>query len=158
MNDAKRARQITAHFGQQSYLDGTTDPDRVYFTTDRELARAFACTVSSGALYRVQPLGSVEVDDDFAGVSWKAPGARIVAVEEEPVTLTAAERVQRFAPYMFWPNGEPIYDKDGRFLVSSQLRADGLTQQWADDLFGPWTDYQAHIKRRLIRTVKALKS
>jgi hypothetical protein len=154
----RAGRRDTAHGAQPGYADGTTDVGQVYFTTDRELARAFCCTIPGvrGTLYRVDPIGPIAPDPDFDrhDVSWSAGGAVIVDVEEVGVTLTPTERAARFGRYMAWPSREPMYDADGRFLVSSEQRAAGLTQEWADSRFGPWTLYD-HIKPHLLAAIAA---
>jgi hypothetical protein len=45
----------------QHLVDNLHNPDLVYFTTDRELARAW-CVRSNGALLRVEPVGLIEPD------------------------------------------------------------------------------------------------
>jgi hypothetical protein len=55
------------------------DPDRVYFTTDRDLARAWGAR-SKGALLRVHPVGPVEPDPDFPPTTFSASQAVVVAV------------------------------------------------------------------------------
>ncbi|WP_460965017.1 hypothetical protein [Pedococcus soli] len=63
--------------------------DRVYVTTDRELARACAGasehddgTVGGGVLYQVEPVGDLEPDPDLPGlhISFAVPQAVVVAV------------------------------------------------------------------------------
>ncbi len=59
------------------YALGVTDPDRVYFSRVRDFARSFAARqitadresgiiFQHGSLYRVEPIGAVELDPDFA--------------------------------------------------------------------------------------------
>lgn len=157
---ARRAgRWDTGHLGQHGYDDGTTDVGQVYFTTDRELARAFCCTLAGGVrgtLYRVEPIGPVVPDPDFDGhdVSFSARGAVIVDVDEVDVTLTPTERAARFGLYMAWPSREPMYDATGRFLLSAEQRARGVTQEWADSRFARWTPYD-NIRPHLLAAIAA---
>lgn len=75
--------------------------DRVYVTTDRELAQVFAAEWSidgelhgGGWLYLVEvEEGVLEVDDDLAslpGVSFQAPSARVIRVWQRDVKSTPA--------------------------------------------------------------------
>lgn len=66
-----------------------TDPERVYFSSNREFARGPAGRIQGGdsdtgivyqygALYEVEPQGEIEKDPDFeGGVSWCAPRVRM---------------------------------------------------------------------------------
>jgi hypothetical protein len=146
-DDARAARRFdTAHNAQLGYLDGTTSTERVYFTTDREMARAFGWLYQvdgtpSGALYRVEPIGTIEPDPDYSrhDVSWCAPGARIVAVEEECVDLDEYGATERIGPYWTWKGGGSMYDVNGRFLPSPRMLALGITADWLAARFRPWT-------------------
>lgn len=71
--------------------------DRVYATTDREVARAWASAWRNpatgrqgyGSLYRVEMPEGVEPDDDFLslpGFSFQAPHAVVVAVYDAAVS------------------------------------------------------------------------
>lgn len=67
---------------------GACRRDRVYLHADQRHARLFAllCPAGPGSLYRAEPLGSLEVDPDFAGVgSYCAPSARVLEVVEPEV-------------------------------------------------------------------------
>lgn len=142
-------RVDTAHALQRGYADGTTDRRRVYFTTDREMARGYCGLYkvdaeTSGALYRVQPIGAVEVDPDFEGrnVSWCAPGARILAVEEEQVDVDEFGAMERIGPYMAWKNGDPIYSPAGHFLPSPEMGQYGITAPWLAERYRRWTPWE----------------
>lgn len=74
------------------------DPGLVYFTTDRELARAW-CTRSHGALLRVAPEGPVDADPDFPGTSFSAKQAVVVEVAEAHVSMRHLEARRAFAAY-----------------------------------------------------------
>jgi len=116
--------------------------NRVYFTTDRELARVFASAVfrgrGSGALYRVQPIGDVLTDPDFPTVGLHSRRAVILQVEELTIALTPEEEQRRQAPYLTWDDGRPIYDLEGRIQITWQMEAHGLTQAELDRQFPRW--------------------
>ena len=117
--------------------------DRVYFTTDRELARAFAAMVRVGAghsaLYRVQPLDEMEVDPDFPSVGFQAKQALILEVAETDVTLSREEQLKRQQPYLTWADGRLIWNAEGRLQLCPKWAAVGLTQLDVDAMFRPWT-------------------
>jgi len=116
--------------------------DRVYFATDRELARVFASIAlrgrGAGALYRVQPIGNMLTDPDFPAVGLHSRRALILDVEELTSPLTEEEEVRREAPYLTWDDGRPIYDADGRIQVTWQMEEHGLTQADLDRELPPW--------------------
>jgi hypothetical protein len=79
-----RSRSLAAGLGTVRQRD-----DRVYITTDRDLARACAGvwsldgeTIGGGVLYRVEPMGDPDPDDDLPGlaISFQVPSARVLAV------------------------------------------------------------------------------
>lgn len=117
--------------------------DRVYFTTDRELARVFASAVlkgrRSGAIYRVEPIGRMSSDPDFPTVGLHARRARILDVEDLTVPLSEEESQRRQAPYLLWDDGRPIYDSEGRVQISWQMKTYGLTQADLDRALPKWT-------------------
>lgn len=126
-----------------------TRGDRVYFSTDLELARYYAAqihTVDSttgvvmrhGNLYEVEPVGPVEPDPDFGHVSWCAPGARILSVTEEDVNLDTYEATRQGGRYITWTDGSPVYDADGRYLRSPEQRAAGFDHPLLSAVL-PWT-------------------
>jgi hypothetical protein len=82
---AASLRQYAAGLGADPDFCRT---DRVYATTDRSAARAYAAFHPDGALYEVELLGAVEPDPDcfVEGLSWMAPAGRVVAVVD-PVVL-----------------------------------------------------------------------
>lgn len=117
--------------------------DRVYFTTDRELARCFAAIVFSAtgrsAVYRVQPVGTVGVDPDYPACGHHSRRARITAVDEVDVQLTDSERLQRTAAYLTWDDGRSMYDAEGHIQISRQMRSLGVTQGFLDRSVPAWT-------------------
>lgn len=142
-------RLDTAHSLQRGYADGTTDRRRVYFTTDREMARGYCGlykvdTETSGSLYRVEPIGAVEVDPDSEGrkVCWCAQSARILAVEEEQVNVDEFGAMKRLGPYMAWQNGDPIYSPAGDFLPSPEMGQYGITAPWLAHRYHRWTPWE----------------
>ncbi|GIT82070.1 hypothetical protein LLS1_37390 [Leifsonia sp. LS1] len=117
--------------------------DRVYFTLDRELARVFAAAVmrmtGASALYRVEPVGEMDLDPDFPAVGFQAKQARIVEVIETNITLTATEELQRQRPYLVWTDDRHVYTEDGRVQINPTAAGLGFTQRDFDNLFPRWT-------------------
>lgn len=85
-------------------------------------------------------MGDVEEDPDFAGrgVSWCAPLARIVSVEETSVRLTPYEVTERTGPYTSWTDGSPVYTAEGRYLPSPEQVALGRPHPMFA-VVPPWT-------------------
>ena len=101
----------------QHLVDNLHNPDLVYFTTDRELARAW-CVRSNGALLRVEPAGPIEPDPDFPGISFSAAQAVVVDVVEHPVTMSQLAARKAFAAYQ-----ADSFDEKG-FIRPAQRLAD----------------------------------
>jgi hypothetical protein len=57
------------------------DTDRVYFTTDRELARAWCARDVAGAVFQVEPVGPYEPDPDYPNTSFSAATAVVLEVD-----------------------------------------------------------------------------
>lgn len=140
------------HQVQPGYALGITDPGRVYFTTNREFARGWAAqqavrdpdtgiSISQGALYRVRPMGSIEPDPDFAhtSVSWCAPRACILEVEESSVSLDLYAATERIGPHIPWQDGSPVYAEDGSYLLAPEQIKDGAPAYQVLGLLRPWT-------------------
>lgn len=108
------------------------DPKRVYFTTDRDLARGWAvrAVLGGGSLYRVRPVppSSLQPDADFRGVAFSARRAEVLEVAEEVIDMTDddAERACSLK-YVTWIDGTPTYDHDGYFLPPPNRRQQGKT-------------------------------
>lgn len=139
---------------QDGYALGVTKPNRVYFSSERELARGFASQFrigdattgiiyQHGSLYEIEPIGEVEEDEDFQGrgVSWCAPQARILRVVEPNVALSSYQATERIGPYMTWADGSPIYGAAGEYLPSPEQVAAGVFPVWQDTL-PAWTPHQ----------------
>lgn len=124
--------------GDADYADlaaDVYDTGYVYITTNRDLAVAFAAIPSENQdqhnlLYRVQPLGPVQTDPDFAiinpPVSFITPTARVLAIEELP-PLTEEQIIRPVTQFFYWAPGQPAYDADGYLLPSSAMREHGFT-------------------------------
>lgn len=168
--DVLRSRSVAEQEGadlsfydmQLGYDIALTRPDRVYFSSDREFARAFAGRIQirdtstgmvyqQGALYRVEPVGEVEPDPDFKnGQSWCAPSARIVAVEDPSVLLDMYEANSRLGRHLAWADGSAVYTRDGRYLPSpEQFAADRTGMLAMADRLLPWTPLE-HINAAII--------
>lgn len=136
-----------------------TRPDRVYFSTDREFARAYAfqteiempsgALFTRGTLYRVEPVGRVDEDPDYTGhrVSWCSRSAIVCDVEEVDVRMRVRDAVRAIGPYMEWDDGRPVYHSDGRLSLSWQMKQLGLTQQQLDTIVRPWTRHDIALAR-----------
>ncbi len=145
----------TTHALQRGYALGITDPDRVYFSRDRDFALAFAARqitadresgiiFQRGSLYRVEPIGAVEPDPDFSmhDVSWCAPAARVTAIEEDEVVMSIFDSAANAGPFMTWPDMTPMYTDDGFFLPSPPMREQGVTAAHLREAYPPWTPYE----------------
>lgn len=122
-------------------IPSPTEVDRVYFSSDRQFARAYGYRneilllngnrIRRGALYRVQPVMPIEEDPDFegTGVSWCAPSATVLEIVEQKVSMRAADAVEAIGKYSTWDDGRPMYLLDGRLAVTWQMEACGVTQQ-----------------------------
>ncbi len=144
----------TTHGLQRGYALGVTDPDRVYFSRVRDFARSVAARqitadresgiiFQHGSLYRVEPIGAVELDPDFAlhDVSWCAPAARVTAVEEAEVIMSFFEATEIAGPFMAWQDMSPMYTDDGALLPPPPLRQQGVTPAELREFYPPWTPY-----------------
>lgn len=152
--EAERNGDDMTHYDlQRGYGMNVTDPERVYFSSNREFARGFAGRIQGGdsdtgivyqhgALYEVEPLGEIEKDPGFeGGVSWCAPRARIIAVEESNVRLNPFEVSERLGPYTAWMDGSPVYTPGGRYIPSpEQIKFGGIEAVLAMvETISPWT-------------------
>lgn len=121
------------------------DPRRVYFTTDRELARGWAThevlqREGGGALYRVRPVppSSMEPDPDIAVTGFSARSAEVLEVVEDPVQMADEDAIRAMnLKYSLWTDGSPMYDYDGYMLPSPELRAVGASSDLLRH-FGTW--------------------
>lgn len=76
-----------------SLIDPPTGrPDRVYLTTDRDYARFYASLYGRGDLYRVEPVGEIELSTEDHFETWCAPAARVLAPVDRAVLLTPGQR------------------------------------------------------------------
>lgn len=111
------------------------DSTSVYISNDKQFARAFAAWYGTvwggdrGDLYEVEPQGSLFADPDYSigpEVSFRCHEARIVAVEARAVRMTETEATRAHAPYAFWPDGSPQYDRQGYMLPSAEMVKRGV--------------------------------
>lgn len=87
-------RNIERQHLHRGIYNSERDPRRVYFTTDRELARGWAMHAmlqaeGGGALYRVKPLppSSLEPDPDIRATGFSARRAEVLEVVEDLVQM-----------------------------------------------------------------------
>lgn len=126
-------------------------PDRIYVTTHRELARAYAGRYVDrqgrsvpGSVYQVRVIGTPEPDPDYdqlGHIYLMCRAADIVEVLENDVSLTRREQLQLEAPFMFWGT-LPMYTADGYMLPSVQMSSHGATADYLR-LLGPWCPSEA---------------
>jgi len=77
-----------AHLG----LDGPSQREAVYFTPVRLYAKFHASLYGRGDLYRVEPVGDLELSTEDTVETWTAPAARVLSVYDRAVLLTDTER------------------------------------------------------------------
>ena len=77
-----------AHLG----MDGPSQVEGIYFTTDKLYAKHYASLYGAGDLYKVEPVGEAVRSTEDSYDTWVAPRARIVGVVEKAVRLTDKER------------------------------------------------------------------
>jgi hypothetical protein len=118
------------HFDRHSGVTlDPTDPGRVYVTTRRDIARAYAIRYANtpphldATLYRVRvpDVTELEPDPDLPGAgAFAAPWAEVVEVCEKrvPGGAVAAQRV--LGPLMTWTDGSPIFDRQGYMLPAPE--------------------------------------
>lgn len=140
-------------------FDEVTLHDRVYFSDNEDFARAYAyqhelatpsgTIVSRGTLYEVEPVGSIEEDEDFAGcaVSWCSPSAVITAVLDIDVRMRERDAVRAIGEYCTWDDGRPMYHPDGRLHVSRQMESFNISQEQLDAIVRPWTRWTLALER-----------
>lgn len=116
-----------------------TDPNRVFLTVDRRLARAFAAQwldtergrVGGGDLYQVTAKGPLHPDPDYAHYPGKcvtAPLGIVTTVLERGVQLNddLHTYAQRFTT---WSDGPAMYDAHGFAQPSAIAAAIGVTAE-----------------------------
>lgn len=114
-----------------------TDPARVYVTTDKNFAASFASQwidtkrlkAGGGTLYRVRPVGELEIDPDYAhvpGLAYSCSSAVIEKIEKRKIFETIELRLyaERHAT---WSDGRKMYDEKGYLLPSPELESKGIT-------------------------------
>ena len=124
--------RLVEHVKDQAGYHDARDPHRVYFTTDRELARGWAVTRvrGGGSVYRVRPVPTdlLEPDPDFCEAAFSAPRAKIIEVAERTVYMTDDEAKRACClKYVLWDDGSPAYDYDGYFQPPPARREFGKT-------------------------------
>lgn len=109
-------------------------PRVVYVTTALDMARVSAADIGTpdarGDVYEVAPVGSLLRDPDFKigrSISWMCRKAVIVAVAERDVRMPVTERVRALAPWLYWDDGTPQYDKDGYLVLTRKAADKGVT-------------------------------
>nr|WP_156770652.1 hypothetical protein [Mycobacterium gordonae] len=100
----------------QHLINNNHDPDRVYFTTDLQLARAWCMRSKDSALLLVEPEGPVAPDPDYPGTSFSASQAVVRDVIEHPVTMKLLAARKAFAEY------EPPESYDEKGFIRPDVR------------------------------------
>lgn len=73
-------------------MDGPSRRHGVYFTPVRIYAKFHASLWGRGDLYRVEPVGHMELSLEDTIETWLAPRARVISVYDRAVLLTDTER------------------------------------------------------------------
>jgi hypothetical protein len=123
-------RKVEANNMRVGY-DTDCDPNRIYVTTDLELARGWAMNEilradGGGALYRVrpEPTMSIEPDPDYPPTSFSARRARVLEVVEDPVQMSIDDADRAVClKYSRWSDGTAMYDWEGYMLPPPELRS-----------------------------------
>lgn len=134
--------------GEALGYNAVRDPGRVYYTNDRELARAWAAgaTRGNGSLYRVRPVfpNKCRPDSDYPDVAFSTPELEVLAVEEVDLTMSSEEQRSRVLKHHTWTDGSPQYDEDGYFQPPPEHRVFGMTA----------ADYREIVPRWYLRPTK----
>ncbi|MDQ1717323.1 MAG: hypothetical protein QOF92_933 [Pseudonocardiales bacterium] len=97
-----------------SGLNKLRDQKRVYFTSDRELARAWAVVgCGGGTLYRVRPVppSSLEVDPDYPDGGFSARRAEVLDVVETTIAMSDDQAHHIASRHQTWSDLSPMYDE-----------------------------------------------
>ena len=115
--------------------DYPTDPNCVYVTTDKTLARSYAAKAIhaggvGGDLYNVRPRGPLEHDPDYLPEvpCFTCSTAVITGVVERGITMTTALEIYANR-HTYWDDGTPMYTRDGFALPSLPMRELGLVDK-----------------------------
>lgn len=120
----------------EKHMEYPCDPSRVYLTTSRIAARAYAShyvrqgefSPRGGDLYNVRPKGTRGVDPDEPGTSVTCDAAIVVAVVERGVAMTDRRDLDGLVRSSRWDTGEAMYSHDGYALPTDEMRARGITE------------------------------
>jgi hypothetical protein len=124
------------------------DPAHLYLTTHLGSALGFAARyrdafgrTQPGDVYEVEPIGSVLPDPDYglSDVFWMCAQARIVRIARRGVQLSLREQSRHAWPYRRWDENSPVQSEDGTFQLSAEMRANGVTDEYAA-LLPKWLD------------------
>jgi hypothetical protein len=121
-------------------MNEVRDQKRVYFSSDRELARAWAVVgCSGGTLYRVRPVppSSLEIDPDYPDGGFSARRAEVLEVVETTIAMSEDQANRIVGRHQTWSDLSPMYDEDSYLLPPPEHRSVGKTP--ADHRhFGRW--------------------
>lgn len=119
--------------------------DRVYLTTEREMAEFWAAQyldddgrLVPGDVYQAQAIGPLRPDSDFPrypDTYLSAREARVLRVVARAVKLSEPEHNARLRRQQSW-GLDPMYDAQEFMLPSPQMRDAGVTEEYLR-LFGP---------------------
>lgn len=145
---ASELSHMPGFYAMEDYADA--DPNRVYVTTSPLIAESFAELVIDwsrmppvkvhGAVYEVEPVGSVEPDPDYpgSGCHFSCERARIVAVTKPRIWTASRDARLASMPHMTWDDGAPTYDARGYGLPSGAAQLLGVRPEDLRGLgFGP---------------------
>jgi hypothetical protein len=148
----------------QPRAGGQYSPDHVYFTTDLDLARAFAHSLDlpsgTGSVYEVRPDQPIEPDPDYGGSTdvYMARRAVVARVVQHKVQMTGAQETQVFASRQMWDGNRPYMDANGIVQPSEQMQNAGWNAVLLK-MLPPWTafdDLGAELSRLAVTETAAV--
>ena len=136
LRPAAELRLLPAQY-EVTFIDYDSDPNYVYLTSDRRLARSYAAKwtdprqgqVGQGDLYEVTARGPLGEDPDYPhrpGLSVTAAAAVVVRVLEQRVRPTD-DTLAYAGQFSTWEDGAPMYDRHGYALPSTLAQEIGIT-------------------------------
>lgn len=131
-------RLPTGYAFEKGGLYEHADPEFLYVTSDRDVARAYAArwmrgngTTTGGTLYAVQVKGPLEADPDYRndpGICFRAKVAYITAVEEVDVPATTENLLPGYRLVWWGDDTARVLNPEGYAVPSGSGRAVGITE------------------------------
>lgn len=130
---AMDARQASVSVRQSVGQPYATYPDKVYFTTELDLALTFA-NRRAGDVYEIIPLGPIQPDTDYDERTFHADAALIKGIVRKNVEIDRIEELKIRARFAVFERGVPLYNDEGYLNTTPKMLADGWT---AEELRNP---------------------